>query len=244
MSVTVYLNPPGLLPSGYCWSGPQQYLNDIAQLLSVTFSGLDIIISDSAPAAEDQDKLWARLVGGYLEGIYAYSGGWYRANQTPPTSGERRLWMGTEASVWSYDGGDGTDPGISSPTLTTGAMWEVDHTFDFKIPIGPGTNATTYDGQAATVIAQGDTGGAERVAILNKEMPNHTHTVPLYQGDATNHANRINTTDELVAQDLNYQSGATGGDSGDQHTWHHQNLPPYVGCFFIKRTSRQFIQAV
>jgi len=229
---------------GYCFTDPQSYANDLVALLSgVVNAAGKVIISDNAPGPSDQDAVWVRTVGGYLEGIYLFLGQWVRPHPIPPSSDERKIWTGSEADVWSYDGGDGTDPGSIAPTSTTGAMWQVDHTMDFKFPLGAGTNGTTYDGQPATVVAQGATGGAEKVAIVSKEMPNHTHTVPLYQGDDVNHADRILTTDETTPQNLNYQSGATGGDSGDQHTWSHQNMPPFVAVFFIQRTVRQYYTA-
>jgi len=75
MSVAVTFNDPGLFPDGYCWSNPQQFLNDLTPLLSASVSGLGIIISETAPAPADQDKVWARTVSGYLEGLYLYLGG-------------------------------------------------------------------------------------------------------------------------------------------------------------------------
>lgn len=231
--------------AGYCWQGVQQYANDLVSLLTGTVPSVGkVLVSSNAPAPADRDGIWVRAVGGYLEGIYLYSGGWFRPNPIAPSSSERRLWEGTEADVWAYDGGDGTNPSVTPPTITTGAMWQVDHNYDFKFPIGPGTNGTTYDGQPATIIGQGSTGGAEKVALALKEIPSHTHTVPLYQGDSVNHADRINTCDEVTPQNLSYQSGATGGDTGDLHTWSHPNMVPYRGVFFIQRTIRQMIQAV
>jgi hypothetical protein len=46
---------------------------------------------------------------------------WVWPHLTPSNSGERRLWTGTAADLWFFDGGDGTDP--AGATDTTGAMW-------------------------------------------------------------------------------------------------------------------------
>ena len=233
----------GNLPVGYCWSSPQQYAIDLVSILSGVISGnfSGIIIGPNLPAPADQDKAWLRTnVDGTPTRLYVYLGGWLSLHPVPANAQSLLIWKGTEAALWSYDGGDGNDPSITPPTSTTGAMWMRDTDFDFKTIMGIGTNGTTYDGQPATVINPGDTGGAEKVALLYKEMPSHTHTVPLYAGDATNHANRINTTDELTVQDLTYQSGAAGGDTGDAHTWSHNNLPPYRGVILAKRTSRVY----
>lgn len=51
---------------------------------------------------------------------------WVWPHLTPPGSGERRIWVGTEADLWFYDGGDGTNP--ATATDTVGAMWEKDLT--------------------------------------------------------------------------------------------------------------------
>ena len=252
MSIPVVFTTPGNLAANYCWTGSQQYLNDIVPLLNANISGLQIIVSASAPGPADQDKLWARLVGGYLEGIYSFLGGWYRPNPVPASGSARQIWTGTEADVWAYDGGDGTDPGSVTPTAVSGAMWQVDHAFDFKFPIGAGTNGTTYDSQPATVILPTGTGGAERVQLADKEVPFHDHNlgttggVPAATGLIVNCQNTgtnwgyTNTGGNIYV----YRTFSTyGGDPVDFHTWYHANMPPFLGVFFIRRTVRQFYVA-
>jgi hypothetical protein len=239
MSVNVQLSL-GNFPPGYCWTNPQQFGNDLVSLILAQITGnfSGIIIGSSLPSAGDQDKAWLRTNNdGTPDKLFKYLGGWLALNPTPPSSSELRLWQGAEASVWSYDGGDGTDPGTAAPTATSGAMWQVEHAMDFRIPMGPGTSPNTYDGNPATVLNQGGTAGEERHTLTLPQIPAHSHDVPLYAGDATNHADRINTTDELTVQDLSYQSGSAGGGQS------HQNLPPVKGVFFIRRTARIFYVA-
>lgn len=236
---------------GYCWQGPQQYGTDLISLLTGTVNSTGkLIVGPNAPGPADQDAVWYRTVGGYLEGVYLFLGSWCRPHPVQASTGIRIIYDGAESELWSLDGGDGTNPLVSVPTATTGSFWQRDLNYGsddgtsiFKFPVGVGVNPTAYDGAAATIIAQGASGGVEKVAIASKEMPNHTHTVPLYQGDSVNHADRINTCDENIFQNANYQSGDTGGDSGDKHTWSHQNMPPWRGVFFAKRTARTMITA-
>ena len=57
---------------------------------------------------------------------------WVWPHLIPSTSGVRQIWVGTEADLWFFDGGDGTDP--ASATDTVGAMWEKDATV--TAPVG------------------------------------------------------------------------------------------------------------
>lgn len=225
-------------PSGYCFPGVQQYATDLVALLTGTVNTAGkILIGPNAPAPADQDGVWLRTVGGYLEGVYLYLGVWARPHPIPPSSNSRFLYAGADgaADLWLYDGGDGTDP--ATATLTSGSMWAVDHAFDFKMPIGPGTNGVTYDGNPATIIAQGGTGGEERHKLLATESGVAAHTHDLTQYSLINGSN-------FNAGGNNDRGGSvTGGVTGGAApaSLSHQNLPPFLGIYFIKRSARQFI---
>ncbi|MBU6231537.1 hypothetical protein KGP36_02615 [Patescibacteria group bacterium] len=236
---------------GYCFTSPQQYANDIISLLTGTVNTTGkVIVSPNAPGPADQDAVWVRTVGGYLEGIYIYLGGWFRPHPIPASSNVRQIYTGTEASVWAFDGGDGTDPSVTPPTSTTGAMWQVDHNFDFKMPIGAGTNSVAYDGNPANSITQGGSttsggqSGEERHILTVPEIPPHTHLVHqgLVQHGTADHGVFQNTTSDGQADVV---TGYGGGPSPGTNTINtsHQNLPPFLGVFFIKRTLRGFYQA-
>lgn len=252
--VTFTLTP---FSEGYCWKGPQQYAIDLIANLAGAVSVGDLVISATTPAVDDQDKLWARLdANGYLEGLYTFLGGyWCRPHPTPPGSSERRIWVGAnDSSLWGYDGGSGADPGSSVPTATTGAMWEVDTTFEFKFPLGVGTNGTSYDGGSATSVAVGDTGGAERVLLDDGETPIHAHVhtdgTPVGNtqiGDAQNawYAMEADGTTKYFNE---RNLGAAGKrktsdaelDPNDPAILSHNNMPPYKAVYYIKRTARKF----
>lgn len=57
---------------------------------------------------------------------------WVWPNPIAPSSGERRIWVGSLADLWFHDGGDGTDPALA--TDYTGGMWMQDSTI--TVPTG------------------------------------------------------------------------------------------------------------
>lgn len=268
MSATVNFSW-GALDSSYCFSSLNAFKNDIFNLLEGSVDVNGIVIGPNTPAVGDQDKAWIKTDGsGRPIGIFLFLGSWIWPNPRGPSSQERMIWAGTEADLWAYDGGDGSDPSGVAPTLTTGAMWQADHTFDFKIPMGAGTSGTTYDGNPATVLAQGGSAGAERVELSDTEIA-HRHVTGRF--DTGSNAGRtwfmidnaVTTLSGLTAQDNPGAGGATPGteQSGDiadaGGNWAvssevqigntprtaHQNLPPVVGVFFARRTSRKFYSA-
>lgn len=176
---------------------------------------------------------------------------WVSPHPILPNSKERHIWTGTELELWNSDGGDGTDPSAIAPTDTTGAMWQVDSAFSFRFPIGVGTNQTAYDGNPANSAAIGATGGEERHQLVEAELAKHTHILANngINSDAYVLADEYITskgTDSTSA--LSYyldkspanaapnvgKVAETGGDKS------HENMPPYLGVFFIKRTARKF----
>jgi microcystin-dependent protein len=266
MSVNVTFSV-GSLPVGYCWVSPQQYAQDLfgasGGIITATVPGAGnpVIISGSDPGASyhDGQTIWARTVGGYIEGFYIWLGGWYRPHPIAPSAQSRIIWMGSEANLWAYDGGDGNDPGSIAPTATTGAMWQRDTTFGdetgsniFRIPIGAGKNPTAYDGGTALTIAIGGTGGVERLALASTEMPPHSHGVT-----KPDHTTQIFEMDNLVAgtSQVSYPGASNppatplsttiegGNGASPSVVVSHNNLPPYIGVIFAKRTIRQMILA-
>jgi hypothetical protein len=157
---------------------------------------------------------------------------WLSPHPSPPSSSEVRIWKGSETALWAYDGGDGSNPTFSPPTDSTGAMWEVDSDFAFKFPIGVGTNSVTYDGNPAKSIAPGETGGEERHVLTLPESPAHNHTYNQFVA--------VGGTFDVTAAGANFGviPGSLTGPAGSDGS--HENLPPFRGVYFIKRTARKF----
>lgn len=257
----------GNLPDGFCFSTLESYKNDIFNLLEGTVDVTGIVIGPNTPSVSDQDKLWQKTdAAGRPERLYLFLGSWISLNPRSPSSPERIIWAGAETDLWAYDGGDGTDPGTTPPTLTTGAMWQVDHTFDFLIPMGAGTSPVIYDGGSATVLTQGATLGAERVALSDTEIA-HRHINGRFASNAvsegfflfdnavttiTGDGERIpggggGTPGSKITNDVGAQAGdwmvTSEVQLGTTTRTSHQNLPPVMGVFFGKRTARKFYSA-
>lgn len=247
---------PGVLPQGYCYpADPQQFNSDIVSIISATIPGNFSLFNygPNTPPVDQQDIPWARTDNsGVIEGWYSFIGAWVRLYPTPPSSSERRMWVGTEDSLKTYDGGQ--DAPI---TDRTGPFWEVDHAMDFRFPVGPGT-------LGSTTINVTDTGGAADQTIGAGSIPDHRHLMPFYLNDrvftnpelpwdksggtvalpASPLLHSVQVTDNSWADNYeiytNYVSGGTGGGGPVTPV---PTMPPYVGTFFIKRTARVLIVA-
>lgn len=258
MSVSVTLSM-GNFPQGYCFTNLQQFANDLVALITASIPGNlnTFVLGNAVPSVGDQNKPWFRLApDGTPDKWFIFVGSWISLNPRPPSTSERMIWTGTEASLWAYDGGDGTDPSISPPTDTTGAMWVRDTNFGaddgsipFRLPVGIGKNNTTYDGNLATVIAIGATGGEERHSLSAGEMPPHQHesteadgVTPIYpmvnvaggQDQVTYPGQRTGAANKTDVQ---------GGSGSPAVVLSHQNMPPFLGVIFAKRSARRFYVA-
>lgn len=232
---------PGTLPgSPYCPTTYQQLYNDMFALgyavLPAAYSG--VWVSDTPPTDLVTYKVWVRTVAGKpvypsLWTLDGSDGQFHAPNAIPASSNYRSLWVGVESDVWAFDGGDGTNPGVSVPTAYTGAMWEVDHSFDARMPIGPGTLST---GKNITPGYQSSpTEGEAEHTLVTAEMPSHTHATSPHNWPG----NGILVGDAGGAFSVGAGAGVsfngivnTGGDGP------HNNMPPYIGVYFIKRTAR------
>lgn len=232
------------LPVGFCWTNAQDFVTTLQSILSGTVSINGVIIQNGLPDNSDQDKLWVRTDNsGRPTQLYLFQGQWIWPHPEAPSSKMCRIWDGTEASLWAYDGGDGTDPSISAPTATTGAMWKRNPNFGtddgatpFRMPVGIGKNLTTYDGNPAFVIAPGQTGGEERHTLSTSEMPAHTHNLPGTVGQVGPAQNGGDAA-HMIPSGLASVTGPTGGGAS------HTNMPLYRGVIFAQRTARQFFTA-
>lgn len=239
------------LPNGtaYCFESFQRFALDIANGMSGTIEGGLFNMSEAEPDPDQRDRPWLRLVGGFPDRWYVYAGGSWVWPNSRQAGGERIWWDGTESDLWSYDGGDGTDPSSSSPTSTTGAMWQRDTTWDAKFPVQAGTLPN------GTVLTIGATGGQDEQVI-----PDHDHTVGRMESDSGNNAD-----DGFFLTGSSDNAGNARGISGDKNTNEQKSLsdcsgdylvsstindiddlpkiatvPPYKVAFWAKRTARVY----
>jgi len=247
---------PGTLPEGYCLSTFQRLLTDFFTLSSAYLPGNYSLFNfgNSEPAPSDRGKPWIRLNNdGSLDRTYVFfMGDWLAPYETPPSSSERRLWVGLEADLETYDGGE-----AGAVSDTTGPFWTVDHLFDARVPIGPGTfTADPADPTSGATIAVGGTGGRENSheTLVAANVPPHQHTIGTEKSDDPDVASetgrlRVGGGLEVLWQNVatvkvGHTRNSLGDGTGGTTAMTFTNLPPYFGTFVIKRTARIYRRAI
>ena len=215
------------LPANYCPASYQKLANDIIGGTQATFNSTIgnsfFNFGPTYPAINNRIYPWLDENGQWW--IYD-QGFWLRKN--PVTAAyERRIYVGTTTDLLSYDGGDGT----ATATTTTGPMWMVDTLFDARFPVGAGAFAAS--GAVAVLGTATSTSivGEDQHTLTVPEIPAHTHNFfPLVTADANNGgANGVQ-----YGTTANVATSSTGGGAA------HNNLPPFYGVYFIKRTARVY----
>lgn len=228
---------PGNLPGGvaYCPANYQQFYNDMFSLgvVQSVLAGAGVWVGDTAPTDPLSFRVWVRTAGGipvYPAVWQLYNGVWVAKHSIPANSSFRMIWKGSENDLWSHDGGDGTS-GVAPPTTaTTGPIWILDHDFDAVFPVGVGNLPS------GTVIGQGTTGGEENHQLTVAELAKHSHNAP-----------SPNTGFVVAVPGGPNGTGSGTGISGSSFPTDvagsdtpHNNMPPYRGVYFAKRSSRIF----
>lgn len=230
---------PGTLAPGYCPVTFQQFYNDMIALLTGSIPGTFTTVNYGPGPIDpaDQDKPWLRTgAGGEPDRLYFYfAGTWASLHPTPASGEERRLWVGTTAALVTYDGGQ-----VGAVTATSGPMWEVDTTFDGKVPVGVGTLSPS-----GTVLAVGDTGGVDQLTLTGNQsgLPAHSHEEQCATAgsDAVGGGGANRRTFGIVGSAVPQASGMETISEGPTDAVEtHTNMPPYIATYFIKRTARMY----
>lgn len=228
----------------------QSFVNEIFDKTRGQLEDLEgVIISETAPGVDDQDKMWVRIDGnGRPTGQFTFiAGQWIWPHPVPASSSSRILYVGAEnaGGIWTYDGGDGSDPSVVSPSGVVGAMWEVDHEFDGRIPMGPGAIA---DIDPVKTLAVGEEYGSGVHTQTSDEVAAHSHNLTSDSNLVENGQIKVATSGSgssgLLAnvtgsgqaiQDLAVQTNNYSSTSGQTAM---NIVPPVRGIFVIKRTAR------
>lgn len=228
----ISLTPPNL-PIGYCPTNYQQLANDI---ISGTQANFNSTIGNSffnygptTPALNNQVYPWLDENGNW----WVFSNGyWLRQHPIAAGSSERRIYVGNTTDLQTYDGGN-----TNAPSAWSGPMWEVDAAFAARFPVGVGAFAAS-----GTVSVNGTTtstaiAGEDQHTLVVSEIPSHSHSMT-WDSQDTSGGNQLKTLyygpDANVVNDINKNTGNSGGDAA------HNNLPPFYGVYFIKRTTRVY----
>jgi hypothetical protein len=221
------------LPANYCPASYQKLANDIIGGTQATFNSTIgnsfFNFGPTYPAINNRIYPWLDENGQWW--IYD-QGFWLRKNPVTAAN-ERRIFVGTTTDLLSYDGGDGT----ATATNTTGPMWEVDTEFEARFPVGVG--AFVASGAVAVLGKTTSTSiaGEDQHTLTVPEMPKHTHSMTWDSND-TSGGDQLNTLyygpEANIPNNMIKNTGETGGDVA------HNNLPPFYGVYFIKRTIRVY----
>ena len=215
------------LPEGFCPTSYQDLLNNFSQRQYINLEDdvSQLIVSATKPT--ETDKAWLQLdqFGRPVRIYWFAQGAWLSLH--PQAPGFVMPWFDDVPDFTTFDGGDAL---AASPI--SGPMWEriTDADIQARFPLTTGTLPS------GTVVAQGDTGGEEEHELALDEMPEHTHdvTAPGRQEPNTNTSwEKGSGADETVV------SQPAGGDANGD-TVPHNNMPPYVGMCWLRRTSRMF----
>ena len=228
----ITLTPPNL-PIGYCPTSYQTLANDIISNTQATFNssiGNSFFnFGPTTPALNNQVYPWLDEDGNW----WVFNGGfWSRKNPVPAGSSERRIFVGTTGDLQTYDGGN-----TNAPSAWSGPMWEVDTAFEARFPVGVGTFATSGVVSVNGTTTSTAVAGEDKHTLTVAEIPSHSHSMT-WDSQDTAGGNQLKTLyygpDANVLNDINKNTGNVGGDTA------HNNLPPFYGVYFIKRTSRVY----
>ena len=212
-----------------------------------------LLIQDAAPDPVDRGVMgWVPTSGdipiypGYVFVWHATIGHWVSRHPVNANDASRRIYVGTSASIATYDGGDG-----GALTIGSGPMWALDAAFDGRTPVGVGVIPTSSP--SVSILNPLDTqDSASRIgeyqhSLIAAEMPPHTHdfTVIANNTDSQGQGKLTGGKDD-GPWDGQYD-GTTKNAGGDSATppvvAPHMTMQPFIGVYFIKRTLRQFLVA-
>lgn len=230
------------VPEGTCPSWIIDLWPQLVALMEANLTGTQNTFNygSSTPDPADQDKPWIKTdANGYPDGQYwVFNGGsWVKKHPLPP--GSIMMWQGDIASIDTFDGGES-----AALTATTGPMWEQLTDSPGRFPLGAGAMVTS-----GSLVAPGATGGEETHELTVEELPEHDHFVENNSegsGSVTT-GNSVADRSPNTGNAYNLVGADDDADVGRSSTTGegvgHNNIPPYFGVHFIKRTTREYYRA-
>jgi len=241
----ITLTPPSL-PVSYCPLNYQNLANDIIggtqAVFNSTIGNSFFNFGPTFPAINNRIYPWLDEDGQWW--IFD-QGFWVYKNPVVANGYDRRIFVGTTTDLLSYDGGDGT---VTAGT-TFGPMWMVDTLFDARFPVGVGAFAASGSVAVLGTATSTSVVGEDQHLLTTAEMPTHTHQVSIktfgHGGEdgarvaadgGTSSPTLTNNVTVFPSSTLDPDVDAIAANTGGNAA--HNNLPPFYGVYFIKRTSR------
>lgn len=213
------------LPDGLCYTNPSDDLPIFVQYLRALFSGNEINIGSSTPAAADRTKPWIRINSdGTDDGVWQFFGG-YWIQKHPMAQGMVICYEGTLTDLPTFDGGES-----AAVTNISGPFWEEVTAMQARSPIHPGTLTS------GTVINVGDNIGEEKHIMTATELISHTHVIKTFSAGSIDGDGGHILNEPDPASDVDHTTEATGSDPPDGMN----NIQPSRGIYFIRRTARLY----
>lgn len=222
------------LPVNYCPTNYQQLANDIIGGTQATFNSAIgnsfFNFGPTVPTLNNQIYPWLDENGFW----WVFSNGyWTRRNPVAAGGSERRIYVGTTSDLQTYDGGN-----TNTASDWSGPMWEVDTAFEARFPVGVGTFAASGVVSVNGTTTSTAVAGEDKHTLVVGEVPSHTHQIL----DQYINLVQRGTADSGVFSATNRSEGtanllpttSSGGGAA------HNNLPPFYGVYFIKRTARVY----
>jgi len=212
---------------------------NLVALLTANLAGTQntYVVGNSQPDPADEDKIWLREdSNGRFDRVYNFVGGSW-VSPHPDFTGKIIMWEGDISTVGDIDGGVASE----AITITSGPMWERVTQLDARFPLGVGTLPST------TAVLVTNTGGEEKHTLIEAELPIHNHRVATQvQGSGgvtganyvADHSPNTGNAYDLVGTSTLANVGNSTSYGGA--TPEHNNLPPYYGIYFLRKTARRF----
>tara|TARA_R110001592_G_scaffold112924_6_gene311521 strand:+ start:2104 stop:2799 length:696 start_codon:yes stop_codon:yes gene_type:complete len=215
----------GSVPTETCFESIQQLYNTFINNTTAYVAGGYSLFNygDSTPSVDDQDRPWIRTIGGKPDRMYSFiSGQWISKHPVPANSYVRQIWVGSEAQLKTYDGGE--DAGENE---MAGPFWKIDTAMSARFPVGVGDFAASVT----------DTGGEKDTTLEENNLPPHTHNLKYTESKLKNQGSTQNDGEgHFISGSKTVNGMITAGSSQTSESF--TNLPPYYGVYFIQRTSR------
>lgn len=258
---------PGTLAQDCYPASAQAFYDDMfakGHAVGPTVTG--ILIQDNTPDPEDQDKGWIPTSGGvsrYPGYIFVWNtvlGHWVSRHPFEASDPRPQLYIGTLADLQTFDGGDANAAGVAG-----GPMWEQWTAITGRVPVGVGLiPGSSPAASITTVLDTSDSlgGSGEYKHVLTEAegaVGDHIHPIgvcdpasddgflpltsvevtPAWTGHYMNGSGSLGPTAEATANLFSLKADNGAGVVSDQHN----NMMPFIGVYWIKRTARIWIVA-